>query len=160
MIVVLLGLGALVIEAQVSAAGVLGALGVTGVAAGVGAILAGSGIALLITIPIAVVLAGVGLVTMALVAGEVVLARRQPLRSGPEALVGQRAMIHRWNAEDGLVAADGTLWRARLAFGWDDPPPTVGQTVVIHGLDGLTLSVRRPTPWEVQPVWKPSSLSL
>ncbi|TWP37860.1 NfeD family protein [Leekyejoonella antrihumi] len=159
-IVVLIGLISLVIEAHVSTAGVLGAVGVLGVAGGIGAILAGSGVGLFITIPIAVVLAAAGLLTMAMVAGEVVLARRQPLKSGPEALVGQRATIHSWNVCEGMIAADGTLWQARLAFGWEDPQPTVGQTVVINELDGLTLSVRRPTPWEVQPTWKPSSLSL
>lgn len=159
-IVILVSLAVLVLEAHLTTAGVLGLAGVMGTAAGAGMIMAGSGVGLLITIPIAVVLAAAGTLGMALIAGEVILAKRQPLRAGPSALVGKKATVQTWDGDEGQVAADGTLWRARLAYGWEDPLPHIGQTVIINELDGLTLSVRRPTAWEVIPRWKPSSLSL
>lgn len=158
-IVVLIGLLVLVIEAHVSSAGVLGVAGVMGVAGGTGMILAGSGLGLFIAIPVSVVLALAGLVTLLMIAGEVVLARRQPLHTGPSALIGTVAVVRVWHGSQGQVAADGTLWGARPTYGWEDPPPAVGEKVIINELDGLTLLIRRPTPWEVPPGWKPSSLS-
>lgn len=161
-IVILVSLLAVVVEAHLSTVGVLGLAGVLGIGAGAGMIMAGSGLSLVVTIPIAVALAAIGTVGLALIAGEVVLARRQPVRVGPSALVGKKATVQSWDddQDEGMVAADGTLWRATPAYTWEDPPPTKGQTVIIDELDGLTVSIRRPTPWEVIPKWTRSSLSL
>ncbi|TWP33616.1 NfeD family protein [Leekyejoonella antrihumi] len=159
-VLVLVGLGVLVIEAHVSTAGVLAVAGVMAAAAGVGVIVAGSGAALFVAIPVSVVLALVGLVAILMVAREVVVARRQEIRTGPTALVGSVAKVSTWSGEEGQVATDGALWHALLAYGWEDPRPKPGDTVIVDQLEGLTVSVRRPHAWEVTPVWKPSSLSL
>jgi membrane-bound ClpP family serine protease len=159
-VVVLVGLGVLVVEAHVTTAGVLGVPGTLATAAGVGMILAGSGAALWVTIPVAALLAIAGLLTLWVVAGKVVVAGNQELQTGPSALIGTRAVVSSWSGREGQVSAAGTLWSAEPAFGWEDPMPAVGDTVVIAEIDGLTLAVRRPRVWEVKPVWKPSSLSL
>jgi membrane-bound serine protease (ClpP class) len=157
---VALGVAVLVVEAHVSTMGVLGVPGTLATAAGVGLILAGSGAPWWVTIPVAAVLAIAGLVTMLVIAREVVVASSQQIRSGPDALVGEKAVVRVWSGREGQVSAAGALWHAELAYGWEDPMPTVGDTVVVSEIDGLSMSVRRPHAWEVRPIWKPSSLSL
>jgi membrane-bound serine protease (ClpP class) len=159
-VLVLAGLAVLVIEAHVSTAGVLGLAGVLAAAAGVGLIIADLGAALVFAVPVAVVAAFAGMVAIVVVAQKVIAARSQAARMGPDTLIGVTATVRTWSESEGQVAADGTLWRARVSWGWEDPPPALGETVVVNELDGLTVSVRRPHPWEVAPVWAPSSLSL
>jgi len=159
-VLVLVGLAVLVVEAHLNTAGVLGAVGVLGTAAGVGTILAGSGAALWVTIPVAAVLALAGLVVMLMVVREVFVAGSQEIRSGPEALIGAKGVVQSWSGRDGHVLLEGALWHAEPAFGWEDPLPVAGDKVVVTELDGLSVLVRRPHAWEVIPPWKPSSLSL
>jgi len=159
-VVVLAGLAVLVIEAHLNTAGVLGAVGVLGTAAGVGTILAGSGAALWVTVPVAAVLALAGLVVMLMVVREVFVAGNQQIRSGPDALIGAKGVVQSWTDREGMVLVEGALWHAEPAFGWEDPLPNPGDKVIVAELDGLSILVRRPHAWEVIPVWKPSSLSL
>lgn len=158
-IVVLIGLAVLVVEAHSPTGGVAGIGGVLAAAAGVGLVLAGSGVTLFVTVPVSVLLALAGLIATLMIVGEVAVARRRPLQAGPDTLAGTTATIRSWSGDSGQVAADGTLWSARLSFGWEDPAPRVGEVVVIDRLDGLNVTIRRPTPWEVTPRWKPSSPS-
>lgn len=158
-VLVLVGLAVLVVEAHVSTAGLLAVPGVMAAAAGIGLILAGLGAALVIAVPVAVALAALGLVAVAIMAHKVVAARNQPIRLGPSALLGATATVRVWSGEEGQVVADGTLWRARATWDWEGPPPALGEAVVVDALDGLTVSIRRRYPWEVAPVWTPSSLS-
>lgn len=159
-LVVFLGLVLLVVEAHVPGFGVFGTAGVLAIAGGVGLIVHAAGASLAVAIPLAVVLALIGAVMLVITAKKVLLARHQELQSGPERLSGVAGVVQTWAGEEGQVAADGSLWGARTSFGWEDPPPIVGETIVIDQLDGLTLSVRRPHSWEKDPVWKPSELSL
>lgn len=140
--VVLVGLAVLVIEAHVTTAGVLAVAGVMAMAAGVGLIIAGSGAPLMLTIPVAVVLAVLGVLGIMLISRKVVVARNQALRTGPTALVGTVATVRTWSRHEGQVTADGTLWHAVLSCDWQDTRPVPGETVVVDTLDGLTLSVR------------------
>lgn len=159
-VVVLVGAALLVVEAHLTTAGVLGTAGTVGSATGVGLILAGSGAALWVTIPVAALLAIAGLLTMLIVAREVVVAGSQEIQAGPDALIGSKAVVRSWSGREGQVTAAGALWHAEPAYGWEDPMPAPGDTVVVSDFEGLTMSVRRPHPWEVAPIWKPSSLSL
>jgi membrane-bound ClpP family serine protease len=159
-IVVLAGLAVLVVEAHVSTAGVLGLAGMMAVAAGIGLIIASSGAGLLLAVPVSIVLAITGAVATAIMARKILVARREALRTGPSSLIGTTATVRTWSGDEGQVATDGTLWRARMSYGWEHPLPVPGQMVIVAELDGLTLSVRRPHAWEVVPVWVPSSLSL
>lgn len=141
-VVVLVGLVVVVIEAHASTGGVLAVAGVMAVAAGVGLIMAGSGAALVFTIPVAVLLAVLGVLGVMLMARKVVVAGKQSLRTGATALIGTVATVRTWSQEEGQVTADGTLWRAVLSGDWQDSRPVPGETVVVDTLDGLTMSVR------------------
>lgn len=158
-IVVLAGLAVLVIEAHASTAGVLGLAGVMAAAAGIGLMIAGSGAGLVLAVPVSIMLAVAGMAATVIMARKVLAARDEAVRTGPSSLIGATATVRTWSGDEGQVATDGTLWSARMSYGWEDPPPLPGQTVIVAELDGLTLSVRRPHPWEVAPVWVPSSLS-
>lgn len=148
-VVMVLGLTALVVEAHVSTAGVVGLAGVLAAAAGVGLILAGAGASLLAAVPVAVVLAVIGTVAMTMMARRVMSARRRAVRTGSGGLVGAVATVRSWSGEEGQVAAQGALWTARMTFGYEGPVPGPGEYVIIDELDGLTLSVHRPDALEM-----------
>lgn len=159
-VAVLIGVAVLVVEAHINTAGVLGVPGTLATATGVGLLLAATGAPLWVTIPAAALLALAGLVTLLVIAREVIVASNQEIRTGPDALIGTKAVVRSWSGREGQVDAAGALWHAELAYGWEDPMPSPGDTVVVAELDGLSVSVRRPHAWEVRPIWKPSSLSL
>lgn len=62
--------------------------------------------------------------------------RRYRLRVGPEALLGMRADVVRPCSPVGVVRVRGELWNARASS-----PVESGQTVIVAGVDGLTLHV-------------------
>ena len=68
------------------------------------------------------------------------LAKSEPIRSGPEHLIGTRAEVRESLAPVGQVFADGGLWRARIEGG--DGRIGVGEEVEIVAIEGLTLRVR------------------
>lgn len=64
--------------------------------------------------------------------------RRYRLRSGPETIVGQTAIVIDECAPDGRVRFQGEIWKARA-----DDPVAEGDSVRITAVDGLTLDVER-----------------
>lgn len=156
----LVGLAVLVFEAHVPTAGILGLAGVMASAAGVGMVLTGVGASLFLAVPVAAALALGGGAATLWMAREVLLAHRRIVSTGPRALIGTPATVRTWGEGQGQVAAEGTLWHARMSYWCEGPEPAPGETVIVDELDGLTLSVHRPDPWEVSPTWKPSSPSL
>ncbi|HWT22292.1 MAG TPA: NfeD family protein, partial [Solirubrobacteraceae bacterium] len=71
-------------------------------------------------------------------------------RCGAEGLVGRLGVVRRPLEPTGQVMLDGALWRARRSWAdEDDPPPVAGDAVVVDHVEGLTLTVRRADPWEV-----------
>ena len=74
------------------------------------------------------------------VTDRVVKARREPVRTGYEELIGRVAEVRSPLAPGGQVWVDGALWGARLADG--DGRAAVGDRVRVEAVDGLTLLVR------------------
>ena len=64
------------------------------------------------------------------------LSKRARIQSGPETLIGARAVVVRPCSPSGQVRVQGELWQARCLG-----PAEVGGTVIVRGLDGLTLLV-------------------
>jgi membrane protein implicated in regulation of membrane protease activity len=62
--------------------------------------------------------------------------RRYRLRTGPETLIGERATVVEACAPLGRVRIRGELWKARCTR-----PVEAGESVVVAGMDGLTLQV-------------------
>ncbi|HEU5477209.1 MAG TPA: nodulation protein NfeD [Gaiellaceae bacterium] len=68
--------------------------------------------------------------------GKALAARRLPVETGVQTMVGQRAEVR----APGLVFVDGALWQARSA---DDSELVPGEHVEVAAVDGLRLTVRR-----------------
>jgi membrane-bound serine protease (ClpP class) len=69
--------------------------------------------------------------------------RRYRVRTGAEALIGERAEVIEALHPEGTVRLRGELWRAR-----SEAPIAAGEPVRIARVDGLTLEVE---PWEPRP---------
>jgi membrane-bound ClpP family serine protease len=76
-------------------------------------------------------------------------AQRTRIKAGAEALCGHIGVVKSWTPPSGHVYVDGALWRARDDCGLDDGPLHEGDVVVVEGVRGLTLSVRRADEWEL-----------
>jgi len=80
---------------------------------------------------------GIGLAIAAFwvfVTSKGIAARRQPVKTGPQTLVGTSGEVR----ESGLVFADGELWEAHTSDGSQLRP---GERVEVEALDGLELTV-------------------
>jgi membrane-bound serine protease (ClpP class) len=154
-VVALIAVGLLLAELLLPTGGVLAAVGALGlVGAGIYALTAESDSS-------ASGWAGPGLITLGVLClltswfvGRKVLAahRDEPVRTGPEELVGARAEVRTPLDPEGQVWIEGALWRARLGGG-ESPgghagAPRPGDRVVVEAVEGLTLMVR-PEPASV-----------
>lgn len=156
-VVALIAIGLLLAELLLPTGGALAAVGALGlVGAGVYALTAESDSS-------ASGWAGPGLITLGILClltsylvGRKVLAahRDEPVRTGPEELVGARAEVRTPLDPEGQVWIEGALWRARLGrdagglSGGDTEAPRPGDRVVVEAVEGLTLVVR-PEPASV-----------
>ena len=68
--------------------------------------------------------------------GKALAARRLPVETGLQMMIGQRAEVR----GPGLVFVDGALWQAHAA---DDSELVTGEEVEVEAVDGLQLTVRR-----------------
>jgi membrane-bound serine protease (ClpP class) len=68
--------------------------------------------------------------------GKALAARRLPVETGVQAMIGQRGEVR----APGLVFVDGALWQAQTADHSDLVP---GEEVEVEAVDGLNLTVRR-----------------
>jgi membrane-bound ClpP family serine protease len=146
----LIGAVVVMVEAHVPTLGVLGGPGV--IALGVGAVLAvgglGGGVALALLTALAVVAAGLGVLTVSLRKGLAV--RRRRISTGAEGLIGHVGVVRSWAEPTGSVLVDGALWRARRSWFQDEQHELhAGDAVVVERLDGLTVSVRPAEEWEL-----------
>ena len=141
------GVALLVAEAHVPG-GVLGTTGGVTLALGVALALggAGGGAAVIVGVVLGV-LAASG-VWLAIVTRKALGTRRLRSSSGREALAGRCGVVRRWENGDGQVFVDGALWRARPSWPDGDEPLGPGDAIVVEGVSGLTLAVRRAEEWE------------
>jgi membrane-bound serine protease (ClpP class) len=99
------------------------------------------------TLPIRVawpVIAGVTAASAGLlmgVLGFALQARRKPVRTGAEEMIGADATVKSWSGENGLVHVHGETWSASSTL-----PLEVGQRVRVTGRERLLLSVEAKTP--------------
>ena len=133
-----LGVALIVAEAHVTA-GFLGAAGVIAIAASGLLLYDTDSEALEVSAPV-VIVAGVAIGGFfAFAAQKVVQARREPVRTGWEELVGAEGDVRRRLAPVGQVFVHGALWRAEAAD--TSGPIESGVRVRVESVDGLTLRV-------------------
>jgi membrane-bound serine protease (ClpP class) len=142
------GAGLVVAEAHLPALGVLGAAGAVMAIAGAVVAMegAGAGLALVLAVAIIVGLAAAALVGV--IAKASLSASKPRAVTGAEGIVGHVGVLRSVPAPVGQVFVDGALWRARPCL---DDDLHVGDHVVVEGVRGLVLSVRRAEEWELEP---------
>lgn len=155
----LLGLVLLVVGAVIAVSeahnpthGIAGGIGVMTMAAGVAlAVLGlGAGVALGVISGFILAVAGGGLVTLTV--SKSLAVRRRRVRTGAEGLIGQIAVVRRWDGATGSVSLQGGVWQARRSATVEEEPIAeleAGDRVVVERLSGLTLSVRPAEEWEL-----------
>ena len=134
-----LAVALMVAEAHLGTNGLLGLGGVVALVLG-GLLLFNSDEGADVSVPVVVI---TGLLIggfFVFVTDRVVKARREPVRTGYEELIGRVAEVRSPLAPGGQVWVDGALWGARLADG--DGRAAVGDRVRVEAVDGLTLLVR------------------
>ena len=139
-----------VAEAHV-VSGLLGSLAVAALVAALALIVAGAGAGTGVAVGVGLGAGLVGAVFGVLVLKRVLAVRRTPVRGGAAGLIGRRGEVRKAPDPVGRVLMDGALWRARTWGFDDDVELRPGDVVVVEGVDGLTLTVRRAEEWEVAP---------
>ena len=134
---VIVGIALMIAEVHI---GAFGALGIGGIAAFViGALMMfparTSGFALSGAVVIGTALASAALIVLIL--GAIVHARKKPVVTGHEALIGAAGEAVFWDGQEGRVRVHGEIWRARA-----DAPLTAGTAVKVIRRDGLVLVVQ------------------
>ncbi len=132
----LVGIGMMVAEAVIGAFGVIGVGGV--VAFGIGSVLMFRGGTPGFGLPVATVLAAtVASAAFFLLALAMLLrARRRPVVTGGEALIGAEARVISWQGMQGTVRVAGEVWQARGAAAF-----AAGDAVTVEGRENLVLGV-------------------
>jgi membrane-bound ClpP family serine protease len=137
-----------VAEAHIVSFGVLGTLAVAAFAAGLGLLVNDAGAALGVAVGVGVGVAIVGAAFGGTVFRRLVASQRSPVAGGSAGLIGRRGEVRTAPEPVGCVLMDGALWRART---WECEEDALrpGDPIVVEGVDGLTLTVRRAEDWEV-----------
>jgi membrane-bound serine protease (ClpP class) len=145
-LLLILAMGLFIAEAHVNSHGVLGISGVLALVLS-GLLLyntnGGFGVSVPVVIGAGIVLGG----GFAFIVQRAVQARREPVHTGHEELVGAMAEVRVPPAPEGQVFTHGALWRARAVDGADGL--RAGDRVRVESVDGLTLLVR-PEPREAE----------
>jgi membrane-bound serine protease (ClpP class) len=76
----------------------------------------------------------------------VVAARKRPIVTGAEGMVGKIAVVKLWSGREGQVVVGGEVWKAT-----SNDPLVPGETATVRSLQGLTLRVTRLDGTETHP---------
>jgi membrane-bound ClpP family serine protease len=141
-----------VVEAHVPTHGVLGAAAIGAFVAGSVTLIAAAGGGLVLGLAIGLLLGAAGVTGLVLAVRSMVSARHGRARTGTEAVAGQIGVVRTAHDGEAGVFVDGALWRAR-PFELDDGDDGLraGDRVVVEGVRGLTLQVRKAHEWELMP---------
>jgi membrane-bound ClpP family serine protease len=143
----LVGAALLVAEAHVPG-GVLGTIGGVTLAAGAALAIAGAGAGTLVVVAGVLAALAVTGAWLAVATRKSLATRRLRIVSGREALSGRTGVVRSWAGDAGQVFVDGALWRARHSWPDEREQLTVGDSIVVERVNGLTLCVRRAEDWE------------
>jgi membrane-bound serine protease (ClpP class) len=147
-ILLVLGVVLLLVEAHATTGGLLGAAAVVAAVGGLAILLIAAGTGSAVGLAVAAVVGAGGLAVLAIGARSIRLAQGRRPRTGPQALVGHVGVVRSTNGQV-RVFVDGSLWRARPEWIQEADALREGDHVVVEGVSGLTLSVRKAENWEL-----------
>jgi membrane-bound serine protease (ClpP class) len=133
---VLLGVALLIIDLHAPTHGVLTVGGLISLLFGLALLFQNQPAAYRVNLWLILVLGGAIAIFWAFATGKALAARRLPVATGVQTMVGQRAEVR----GPGLVFVDGALWQAHSA---DDSDLVPGEEVEVQAVDGVQLTVRR-----------------
>jgi membrane-bound serine protease (ClpP class) len=145
-VIALIGVALLVAELLLPTGGTLAVLGAGGlVAAGIVALSNSESAASDVVGPALITLGILSVVSFYFVTRKVIAAQLdEPVRTGPEDMVGSVAEARTSLDPEGQVWLNGALWRARLAD--EEAVVRQGDRVVVEAVEGLTLVVTPRLP--------------
>jgi membrane-bound serine protease (ClpP class) len=135
LLLLLAGVGMIVAETHFGH-GILGILGSICIVAGGLLLFSTSGQAG-VSLPVALVIGVLVGGSFLFIVSRTTRARRSPVKTGVQTLIGQRAEVRERLDPVGLVFLQGALWQATT----DGPPVPEGGEVVVDGIDGLVVHV-------------------
>jgi membrane-bound serine protease (ClpP class) len=142
LLLILLAFGLFVAEAFIISHGALAAGGIVALVFGGLLLFDTDSEAYDISVPIVILTAALLGGGFVFIISKAVQARHRTVHTGSEELVGAHGVVRSPLDPTGHVFVKGALWRAR-----SEQPVTVGQKVVVDGIEGLTLTVS-PDPGE------------
>lgn len=132
----LLGVALLVAESMIPSFGLFGFGGIIAFVLGSVFLIDSDLPELRISLNLIIAIAVVSAVFVVFVLGRLMKLRKQQIVSGIEAMIGTEAVVTESFATTGFVQIEGERWAAVC-----DQPLQKGETVTVHGVDGLTLRV-------------------
>ena len=138
-------------EAHLSTGGLIGAGASAAAVGGVALLLVAAGAGTAGVLIVAVCLAAGAASTLMFARRRILRPNRARPRTGREALVGRLGVIRSAGELEAAVFVDGALWRAEPDHADEETTLHRGDRVVIEGVNGLTLRVRRAEEWELNP---------
>jgi membrane-bound serine protease (ClpP class) len=146
-VLLVISVGLVLLEAHLTTPGFIAAGAVVALIAGVTLAMAGSGAAWPVVVAVGVVVAATAIAALAVVARSLLSTVRRRPRTGAQAMIGELGRVRAGGAVP-HVFVHGGLWRAQASPLDDDPVLHDGEQVIIDGVQGLTLRVRRAEEWE------------
>jgi membrane-bound serine protease (ClpP class) len=144
-LLLVLGIGLIIAEAHLPTHGILGGVGVLALALSGLLLFNTDSDAYEVSVPVVILVAVMLGGFMAFAVQKVVQARRNPVVTGWEELIGSEGDVRAPIDPVGQVFVEGALWRATLADGAGDGEAVRlerGDRVKVESVDGLTLRVR------------------
>jgi membrane-bound serine protease (ClpP class) len=129
---ILLGVGLLVVDLNVTSHGALTLAGLISMGVGLATLFHNAPAPYHTSYPLVITLTVVIGGAWAVAIGKAISLRRSPVSVGPQEIVGMEGVVR----DGGLVFVRGELWRVH-----SPEPLAPGQRVRVDGLDGLTLNV-------------------
>jgi membrane-bound serine protease (ClpP class) len=133
---VLLGVALLIVDLHAPTHGVLTVAGLISLLFGLALLFQNEPAAYRVNLWLILGIGGAIAIFWAFATGKAFAARRLPVETGVQLMIGQRAEVR----APGLVFVDGALWQAHTA---DDSELVPGEEVEVQAVDGLQLTVRR-----------------
>ncbi len=141
----------LLAEAHLSTGGLMAACAGIALVGGVVVLLVAAGAGAVLVLLVGLCAAAAALSLLLFARGRIVLPLRARPRTGREALVGHLGVVRADGGPEPAVFLEGSLWRAEASPIHHESELQDGERVVVEGVNGLTLRVRKAEQWELNP---------
>ncbi len=150
-VLIVVAVALLLAEAHLSTGGLMAAGASVAAVAGVVLLLVAAGAGAVLVLVVGLCAAAGAVALLALARRRILLPLRARPRTGREALVGHVGVVRANGGPEPEVFLEGSLWRAEASPIHHESELHDGDRVVVEGVNGLTLRVRKAEQWELNP---------